>query len=562
MSRSKIKDLRPAMQDLIRIKSVFDIYKASRILVGMVANTWKLSSACDGCFRQCMPGLAKVHVGKETFVLPGFLLQDIEPMVVRTPGAAGGWSSQITDPTVAEVRVRHPTPYFRHVIVLLKLRWMLRLHSACCELDYKMCSCAALIKGLQYVALQQFAEAEADSGFDKKVSQHVGCHLNVECVLDDIFDQLQRALGGGWHAFREFVSTCDPMRAVHHSPMDLGTAPIIPNDSLLTIIDTVFVACFLRERYGRPESDLKGLYKDFEMLGLPLPELPALRRAQHLRMWAKAKTKPTRQDRDRASKKDIDKLAQLDAVLMCAAVELQLPEVLATQEEIADMNSTTLLQRDRKKGIHGDVAPEVVDFGSTGQTDMGGPPAARTIFAEKPYVTPHIFNAVTHCVHHHLTFPSGIRERLFALLLEEYSLTTEQSERLAIAVTQNIDGKRLPDSTLIQMAENEKHRLHDYEVVTYKDCAHLLVSPLVSSLGEKSKPAKYTWQAPTPCKDPDGWTKDLARSLPNLRGFTIKGNGRPDFKVALSTGPLTMDPDLNKLHTTGFFIKMPALGPL
>merc|ERR1719356_963169 len=103
------------------------------------------------------------------------------------------------------------TPYFKHIVVLLKLRWLLRLHSACCELDYKMCSCANLIKGIQYVALQQYAEAEADSIFDSKVNVS-GSHVNVESLTDDIFDQLQRALGKSWQPFLEYVSTCDPTR--------------------------------------------------------------------------------------------------------------------------------------------------------------------------------------------------------------------------------------------------------------------------------------------------------------------------------------------------------------
>merc|ERR1712178_666496 len=139
----------------------------------------------------------------------------------------------ITDPSVQEVYVKHHSAYFPHIVLLLKLRWILRLHSACCELDYKMCSLKNFIMGLQYVLLQQHAEAEADSGFDHKVVQHVGSHINLESMLDDFTDQLQRALGKSWRAFLEFVSTCDPGRSVHASQMDMSTkAIVIPNDSL------------------------------------------------------------------------------------------------------------------------------------------------------------------------------------------------------------------------------------------------------------------------------------------------------------------------------------------
>merc|ERR1719183_922778 len=118
---------------------------------------------------------------------------------------------------VQEVYVQYETSYFPYIILLLKLRWLLRLHSACCELDYKMCSLKNLIMGLQVVCLQQHAEAEADSGFDAKVVQHIGSHINLESTLDDITDQLQRALGKSWGVFLEYAATCDPARSAHGS---------------------------------------------------------------------------------------------------------------------------------------------------------------------------------------------------------------------------------------------------------------------------------------------------------------------------------------------------------
>jgi len=541
---------RPGMQDLVRIKSVFDIYKAVRILVGMIANCWSGANGNMTSFRQVMPGLARVHVGSDAFVVPGFLLQDMEPVLQKATSKSKGEHLEVTDPTVAVVTCKMNTPYFKHIVVMLKLRWLLRLHSACCELDYKMCSCANLIKGLQHVALQQYAESESDSVFENKVSQHIGSHVNMEAVIDDIFDQLQRALGCGWRGFLEYVATCDPMRSVHITRTDTATPQIVTNDTIAQTIDTIWSTYFLRTERRLPASDLQGCLDHIGKLGLRVPELQPLKKAQNLRMWAKAKTKPTRQDRDRANKKDIEKLAQLDAVLLCAALELKLDEVMATKEELAEMADVALLP----KTMQGDVAPEPVDFGSTGK-GVDGPPDARVLLVDKPQCSPVLFNAVVHCIHHHMTFPAGIRERLYQVMVEEYGLTREQSERLAIAVTQNIDGNRLPQSRLVEMEHREKSRLRRHEELTYKDCSHLMVPALVSSLFDKGKAPKYTSSTPTRSLS----TPDFSRTLPELRGFKTRNDGRTNFKVPMSTGPLTMDPVLRQLRTTGFFIKMPPL---
>lgn len=547
-------------QDFIKIRTVVDVYKAVRILVGMVANCWTgKDSNTQSQFQKANPGLVKVRVGRSRHIVPGFLLQDMEGMLTQRISTSMEGTTSTANATMVEVTCKLDTPYFKHIVMLLKVRWLLRLHSACCELDYKMCSCANLIKGIHHVSLQQCAEMEADSIFSRKVSSGVGAHINMESVIDDVFDQLQRSLGAiGWRSFIEFASTCDPTRSVHHSRMDMGPVQVVPNHALMTMIDTIFVASFLRTRRDNHGSDLKGCYDHLEKLGIPLPELPPLRGAQNLRMWVKAKTKPTRQDRDRVNRKDMEKLAQLDVIVLCAALELQLPEVMATADELREMHVTTTLP----KSIAGDVAPEPMDFGSTGKRDQG-PPAARVMLVDKPQASPLIFNAVVSAVHHHVTFPHGIRERMYKQMVEMYGLTREQSERLAIALTQNVDGPRLSRSELLAMEGREKVRLRNHEVATYKDCSHLLVSSLVAAPAENHKLAKYTLPAkprtaPATTEPYCTSSVDFSKSLPDLRGFK-GGKGKHAFKVPLSTGPLTMDPDLHKLRTTGFFIKMPPL---
>lgn len=538
----------------VKIFSVPDIYSHTRVLVGMIANVWNWNHTSTSLYRQILPGLAKVHCGNETYIVPGHLLQDLDTLNL-VPASSLHGQIAVSNAHVAEVRLRHASPYFPQVIVLLKLRWLLRLHSACCELDYKMCSFRHLILGLQYVVLQQHAEAYADNIFDSKILHSAGAHLNLESVLDDVTDQLHRAMGSAWRGFLEFVATCDPSRAVHSSAME-QTAKIVSNGGLSAALDIVFVANFLRQPRTNTSGRLRELYEDLEALGMQLPELPPLRKAANLRAWSKALSRPSRREvGEKVSRKDLEKLAQLDAVLLTAAVELHLPEVIATPEEAEEMGAVeNAASISSLQG--GDVAPRAVEIVSTGRSlGSAAPPAARVPLVDRPQASSVVISSALICVHHHLTFPSGIRERLYNLLAEEYGLSRENSERLAIAATQNIDGKRLPEATLLEMEAREKARLLDYGVRHHKDTSHLLISSLVAAPVEKGKPARYLHNHASGISG--------NRSLPDLRrpqldhfGETL---GRTPFKVPLQTGPLTMDYDTKKLRTTGFFMKMPPL---
>lgn len=546
------------------VKNVFDILNQARIIVGMVQNVWGWTNSTDTHYRLCLPGLCRVHVGPDTYVLHGYLLQDL---ALARSSKSTRTHTGVTDPTPQDVYVRHHTTYFPNIILLLKLRWLLRLHSACCELDYKMCSLKNLIVGIQYVVLQEHAEAEADSGFDNKVVQHVGSHINLESVLDDFTDQLQKALGKSWHPFLEFVSTCDPSQSAFSTTMDATIKKnkdrkphVVSNEYLANVIDTIFIADFLRQPRSLVSGRLRQLYEDLEMLGLQPPELPPLKGAANLRAWALAKTKPTRKDREKGGGKQVEKLAQVDFVALTCALELHEPEIMATAQELAEA-AQSVPPPDQ---LRGEVMPQITDLGVGEKPGSAGPPAARVIAEEKPRLTGDIFDALVAALHHHMTFPEGIRERLFTMLCEEYGLSQEQGERVGIATAQNIDGNRIPEYTLLKMDDREKVRIRKYESYTNKDCSHLLVPALVPTFDQKNKPAKHTYPAPVlPRVGLPGsvfGSVDMTRSLPDLRGFQAKrGMGRTEFKVPLSTGPLTMDPDLHKLRTTGFFIRMPPL---
>jgi len=338
---------------------------------------------------------------------------------------------------------------------------------------------------------------------------------------------------------------------------------VTSNESLAAVIDTIFIADFLRQSRTQSKGRLRDLYSGLEMLGIPAPELPALRAVSNLRAWATARTKPTRKDREKGSGKHMEKLAQVDFVALTCAVELHEPEVMATEEEIEDESSTTVPPAGHMP-LPSDSTPQIDDFGLDEKPGSAGPPAARVILEAKPRLTGLIFDGAVAALQHHMTFPDGTRERLFKILYDEYGLTQEQSERVGIATAQNIDGHRLPEHTLLKMDGREKLRIKKYSAYTNKECSHLLVPSLVPAPCHKGKPSKFMLPpAVLPRLGPPSsafCSVDMTRSLPDLRGFTAKRSlGREEFKVPLSTGPLTMDCDVHKLRTTGLFIRMPPL---
>merc|ERR1711865_41595 len=128
---------------------------------------------------------------------------------------------------------------------------------------------------------------------------------------------------------------------------------------------------------------------------------------------------------------------------------------MATEEEIEETEGK--VPPPGSMPTPSDNTPQISDedLGLDDKPGSAGPPAARVILQERPRLTIHIFDGAVSALQHHMTFPDGIRERLFKILYDEYGLTQEQSERVGIATAQNIDGVRLPEHTLRQMDNRE-----------------------------------------------------------------------------------------------------------
>merc|ERR1711865_217776 len=142
-----------------------------------------------------------------------------------------------------------------------------------------------------------------------------------------------------------------------------------------------------------------------------------------------------------------------------------------------------------------------------------------------PRIKKEYFNMAVQAIHHHMTFPEGIRERLYSLLFEEYGLTMKERERLAIAATQNVDGPRLDQMELWNMEDHEKIRLRNWESVYHKDTTYLQQPSLCCPPIELGKLPRFTHEVAVPSRIALGsayGSLDMTRSLPNLRSLTAK----------------------------------------
>jgi len=407
-------------------------------------------------------GSVKLRAGRRSYTLPRFLLPRLIAFAKKeNPG------QKAPGKNVKEVRIRYESAYLSQALLLLKMRWLLQLHSACCELDYKLCSLTNVIQGLQHVALQQTEEIY-DSFFDGRGSQATP-KINLEVIVENLLDQMQRVLGTGWYPLVDYVAECNPDRSVRMSKTNsfhlLGcraqTWHVAQNHSLAASVETAFLANFLRKRVTqRTPNSLRGLYKCLRHLGVEEPVIEPFY-PSHLIAWAAARDKPTLADNSRAAHRQAEKLAQLDAVFLAAALELQSPEVMQPCG-------------DGKRQLR--IKDRIVD-------------------------------AAVSCIQHHAVFPPGLRDRLRFLLAEETLgvcpaaptsevegeetvarvLEYENSEvkeareaatcRATLASEKSADLKALQKPRLIDLRDKERHRLLAYQIQNHSKTLYLRVAP-------------------------------------------------------------------------------------
>jgi hypothetical protein len=366
-------------------------------------------------------------------------------------------------------------------------------------------------------------------------------------------------LGGSWKGFCEFVASCSPRFAVAISDMDGGWKhgkgvhhKVVENESLAMTIDTIFLTNFLRQR-REEEGGLHGLLKDMDGLGIPPLQLPTLQGARHLLNYGMQHlgllTAEQRAALRSIGQKQLEKQAQCDAVMLCAELELQSSEVVASGWDDGDGSSDDSVENELL-----DRAPTLHSMRSTMIATPDGK-VARAVFVEKPEVKSSAFKAAILALRFYNIFPKGIRDRLWQVLAEDYSLTAKQTRELQKAPGLETDGKRLTQMQLHDVEDREKARLHQFMVDFGRNTSHCLMPPLVQSPTQAGKAPEYVNWKEKQMKD----KQLMTQSLPSLRLESIPDVSlRPPWKT-WKGGPLTVDSQTGQFRVSGYFEKLSPL---
>lgn len=337
------------------------------------------------------------------------------------------------------------------------------------------------------------------------------------------------------------------------STMDLHPPPLISNGPLAAMLDHIFLTSFLktpRVTSSGLRRRLPDLYEDLQQFNITVPEVPMTVTA--LRNWMAAASNASRLDRQRG--------AQLEAPLVLAALELRMPQALPGEDDPAATFPGP--EGDAVFSMSGalPLAPTLMNTTGFDFPTTDGSSKA------KPFVTylrTELYEVLLKILGHKLTFPGGLRDRLYNVMVEEYHLTKEQRNQLQEHVLRNLDGYLLTETELLRIEKREHTRLAEFRATYHLETKHLVQPSTVPPPAEKGKPPRFTRDIEVkPRRTYEGafYCGEHTKSLPDIHSFATSTGGREMFKVSQVNGPLTMDHDLKKLRTTGLFMRMPPLG--
>jgi len=395
------------------------LYEEVANIISNAANVWSWTHRTTTPFKIRQPGKVTIVVGEDRFVVERFLLDD--------------WPAfSCTGDTVHTNQASKAFPF---ILTWLKLRWMLKLHSAMVELDSKLCSCKRLIHGILYVIIQQYANLPTDCVFKPKLSS-AGAFLNIDMLLDDVIEQIQKTFGIGFGPFMQYVMSCDPNRSLICSTVDLSLPRIGSNAKLERMIDCIFFAYLVKLP---PSVRIIDVLTDFEAFQLPIPEIPHVG-IEVLHGWLTAKSHVTRNQ--------LLKSTQKQAIEFVAACELGMI---------------------RK-----------------GSTIPGG------------FSWNQIFQVLCELTSHWHTFPQALRERIISNVPALFELTKEELAQLHCFAAINRDEPLLSKDDLEKVKEAELARLKYLAVHKNLRTEHCLLPSIVAPPALDGQPGVYTRNMPFP----------------------------------------------------------------
>jgi len=483
------------------------LFTECELILFNAKSVWGSRFEGETSYRLKQPGRVEVkHPGAPSCILHRAIL-DNNPSFSFMPLSPSVRGS--TNVNTAECFTTVPTIHFQPIMFYFKLRFLLKLHSALCELDNNYCSLQRIIQGMHTLGVQECERCICDNPFEVRRRKQL---YDPTAVVDDILEQLERGLGKGFECFMNFVQSCDARKALMINKHDVHMARVSYNDKLEVMVEEIFLSWYCD--FSMKTHRVSEILADIEAFSLPVPRIPMLK-TNYVRAFMDATSGGSRGKREKG--------AQFEALHIACNLDLEeLP--LNLQNEIAE-----------------------ADAAGASQTTTAPNPNG---LYRKKRLPLSIYDCLFSIIGHKFIFREGIRERLMGVIQMRYDLDEFLRMRLSDLGHINLDARLLTEDQMHRIVVQEKEKLckwfDDYHQETL-----LFLQPSVVGVPREDKGDPRYWpDLPIPT-----YVKTLEdRTFIHAKPPTVSDK-KPAFVVPNVNSPLTKDRNTLMLKTTGYFAR-------
>ncbi|CAD7944107.1 unnamed protein product [Amoebophrya sp. A120] len=494
MERRRGSDLH--QPDVGKILTVDALFRELDMTVFNAKSLWASRFDGETSYRVRVPGRVEVHHHEESCFVhrcvigdnPSFTFLPLSPTV---RGAV--------NVNTAECFTQVPTIHFQSIMFYFKLRFLLKLHSALCEIDNNYCSLANLIQGMHTLGIQECERVPCDNPFEVRRRKQL---YDPTQVVDDLLEQLERGLGKGYETFMDFVASCDPRKALMINKHDVHMARISYNDKLEVMIEEIFLSWYCD--FSCKTHRVSEILADIEAFSLPVPRIPTLK-TNYVRAFMEATSGGSRGKREKG--------AQFEALHIVANLDL---------EELGPLMGEATADMETDNPAH----------------------------YRKKRLPTSIYDVLFSIIGHKFIFREGLRDRLVGVIQMRYDLSEFLRARLDDLAHINLDSRLLTEDQMHRIVVQEKEKLCKWFDDYHQETLPFLQPSIVGVPREDKKDPRYWPSLPIPKYEK---TKDDIEFI-HAKPPTVSDK-KPPFVVPNTNSPLTRDRSTRMLKTTGFFAR-------
>ncbi|KAF4667313.1 tRNA-dihydrouridine(47) synthase [NAD(P)(+)]-like protein [Perkinsus chesapeaki] len=435
--------------------------------------------------------------GSAKFDSPGFLQKMASPPIQNVNDLYGElsqlvtnitnvWSWGHTTTTLYRVKLPHrvtlrvrkkitnaKSSKWNEVLMRLKLQWLLKLHSAMCEIDYGLCSLRRFFDGLLTVMMRETVDVGGDSVLENKVSKEQAA-LSLDLLINDFIAQLQTSLGSGFGALLSYVASADPSKAIMASPVEpVGILPVASTHEVRQMLDDIFITYTVTTL--EVSKSLYSALSEVRRFGLPLPDT-LVRPVYHYEENQTTTTATTRPlENARVATSSSTGSSDLDA--LCADKSSNASEAVKLLRGLMmwgrAVSFTTRKKHERMAQRAAIILVALVEL--------------RYVDGNHPIMMRYLRKIATH----HFTFPEGLRRRVTEVLPTICGMSEDTRGRLVGAAQVNSDLPILTEGKLLEIRGNEMVRLRLHHHMTGSRVDHLTLPPARGPPAEDGQICRY-----------------------------------------------------------------------